>query len=411
MLSSPFQRTLVGALFGGMGLMLGGCAAKRPPPEAPLPVLSVKEVGERVTPLVVRVKTTKGTGSGFVVREGWVATSYRVVEGVSEVRVTLPDGRTSTVDRVRISPTAGDLALLHVDAATEAHVVELGSSTEQGRGKLVVALGPAQESSAKAREEGDRSNLTDAVFIGLRPVHGKNLMQFSEPVPADWTGGPLVNEHGQVVGVLSSDRPGNGALDLGVPVEGLRAMLESDAAPGPVTELAQRAGQGCATYGMSQCSSNCWDAYDGASCSALARMAEHKKDVSLAFDAASRACRLGAPGGCPRASSLLIKHYGTNRPALSEMMDLLLEACSKDQKDACGLVPGIARYAGRPLDAASSVVFLDKGCAGELKSACVDLSRAYAAGDGVKRNMKRAAEYGRRARLCGTTRSGGRAAP
>jgi hypothetical protein len=207
-----------------------------------------------------------------------------------------------------------------------------------------------------------------------------------------------VNEHGEVIGVLSNDRPGADALDLAVPVEGLKALLGSDTAPEPLTALVRRAGASCTTYGVDQCASNCWDAYDGASCATLARIARQKREISLAFDAASRACRLAAPGGCADASSLLLEPYEANRPALSEMTDILFQACSNGQSDACGMVPTIAHHAGRPLDAAATVGFLDKGCAGGVKRACVELAADYAKGNGVKRSLKRAAEYRSRAR-------------
>jgi hypothetical protein len=364
-------------------------------------VLSVKEVRTLVAPLVVQVTTARVAGAGFVVRDdGWIATSYHVVEGASDVRVTLPGGRTSTVDLIRMSPTVGDLVLVHAQNTIDFRSLKLGSTEDDRRTKLVRAVGPAKESSA---EEGPKNiNVIDAVLLGRRPVHGRNLLQFSEPVSTDWSGGPLMNEHGEVVGILSNDRPGDRALDLGVPVESLKALLDANSAPLPVNELTARAGKSCSKYGMNQCSSNCWDGYDGVSCTSLARMAEQKKDLSLAFEAASEACQLGASGGCSSAAAIAIKHHGMNRPALSEMMDLLLEACAKEKKDACGMVPAVAQHAGRPLDAAATAIFLDKGCAGELKSACFDLSRAYATGHGVKRSIQRAMEYRRRGLRCGT---------
>jgi hypothetical protein len=253
--------------------------------------------------------------------------------------------------------------------------------------------------------KGHERTLAEGVYNGRRKVNGRTFLQFSVPVSSGAAGGPVVNDRGEVVGVLSNDRPGDRPLDLAVPVEDLRTLLASDVLPQPVGELAGRAGASCSRFGVIQCSANCWDGYDGPSCVALAQQQEEKVPGS-AYEAALRGCQLGVRSGCTKAADLATKHHASNRPLISETMDFLLEACRAGERDACARLPAFSKLADRPLATGVMLDYLERACASEQRSACDDLARAYATGDGVKKSRKRAAEYRRRASRCGGVAGG-----
>jgi S1-C subfamily serine protease len=138
-------------------------------------------------------------GSGFFVStDGFVVTSQHVIEGASKVRVILSDGRRLDADVVA-SSRATDLAILKVSSASPG-MLSLASSRSAKVGQWVFTYGyPVTDvlGSEPKFSDGSISSLS-----GLRDEH--SFMQISVPVQPGNSGGPLVNEKGQVVGVIAA---------------------------------------------------------------------------------------------------------------------------------------------------------------------------------------------------------------
>src|SRR5688572_18404955 len=78
---------------------------------------AVVDTIDRVAPAVVRVERTRGGGSGVVFTpDGFVLTNNHVVEGATDARVTLADGRSMVAQHVGADPDT-DLAVLWIDGA------------------------------------------------------------------------------------------------------------------------------------------------------------------------------------------------------------------------------------------------------------------------------------------------------
>lgn len=215
-------------------VLLGGCASRatvEAAPKAPVAPrsLSPADIAARALPSIVTIRTARSLGTGFLVRpDGWVATNLHVVVGGPKVVVTLRDGRELPVVELLAANPDHDLALVRV----EAHglpALALGDSDKMRPGDPVVAIG-------------NPMGLEDTVSNGLvsarRTVeHGLEVLQVSAPIAPGSSGGPIFNDHGEVIGVATAVVEGGQNLAFGMPIRYLAPMIEKPA-PMPFSEFA-----------------------------------------------------------------------------------------------------------------------------------------------------------------------------
>ncbi|WP_043369504.1 trypsin-like peptidase domain-containing protein [Cyanobium sp. PCC 7001] len=189
----------------------------------------------KVGPSVVRIDTTKriinplgglfgrgptiqeqqGQGSGFITRsDGVLLTNAHVVDGASEVSVTLPDGRSFT-GKVLGSDPLTDVAVVKV-VATNLPVAPLGDSAKLRPGEWAIAIGnPLGLDNTVTAGIISAIQRTNAVGEGQRVPY----IQTDAAVNPGNSGGPLINDRGQVIGINTAIRQAPGAgLSFAVPI-------------------------------------------------------------------------------------------------------------------------------------------------------------------------------------------------
>lgn len=168
------------------------------------------DVNDLVEPSVVKVNVTtaqgNGNGSGFVVDSSGIAvTNYHVVAGGIRGSVEFVNGTTIGIDGYLHLDPQRDIALLKFDPtgfSGELRALPL-SSTEPRKGEQVAAFGAplgldftmTQSIVGAVRTTSD---LEEA--IGLSG-HAGTWIQHSTPISPGNSGGPLVNQLGQVVAI------------------------------------------------------------------------------------------------------------------------------------------------------------------------------------------------------------------
>jgi hypothetical protein len=216
--------------------LVAGCHASAPPPSAAAPAppaaraLTPAEIAARSLPSIVTMRTGQSLGTGFVVRaDGWIATNLHVVIGGPRVKVTLRDGRELDVVEVLAASPDHDLALVRVEARG-LPALALGDSDAMRPGDPVVAIG-------------NPMGLEDTVSNGLVSARRKvdksgfEVLQVSAPISPGSSGGPIFNEHGEVVGIATRVVTGAQNLAFGVPTRYLAAMI-AEPAPMPFSQFA-----------------------------------------------------------------------------------------------------------------------------------------------------------------------------
>jgi serine protease Do len=175
---------------------------------------------------------TQAAGSGFLIDpDGHIVTNHHVVDGASEVTVTLSDG-TRLKAQVLGRDDKTDLALLKVDAGRTLPYVELGDSAGTRVGDWVLAVG-------------NPFGLGGSVNAGIVSARGRDInsgpyddyLQIDAPINRGHSGGPLFDVHGRVIGVntaIYSPTGGNVGIGFAIPVETVRAVTADLRAHGRV---------------------------------------------------------------------------------------------------------------------------------------------------------------------------------
>ena len=245
-LVAPGALLLVGCSQGLPGLP-GRQSTQTPisdaPPTPPLQqgnTLIVDAVA-KVGPAVVRIDTVKrlvnplgglfgrgptiqqqqGQGSGFITRsDGVLLTNAHVVEGASEVTVTLPDGRSFT-GKVLGSDPLTDVAVVKV-VASKLPVAPLGDSAKVRPGEWAIAIGnPLGLDNTVTAGIISAIQRTNAVGEGQRVPY----IQTDAAVNPGNSGGPLINDRGQVIGINTAIRQAPGAgLSFAIPINVARQI-------------------------------------------------------------------------------------------------------------------------------------------------------------------------------------------
>jgi len=162
-------------------------------------------------------RQVNGMGTGVVIDpRGYVVTNYHVVEDVEEVRITLADG-TQTTAVVVATDIRSDLALLKVNVSVPLDVIPRGTSSDLMVGEPVIAIGNAF-GYVHTATEGIISALHRDVPVNDTQEY-RDLIQTSAGINPGNSGGPLLNIHGEIIGVNVAVRVGAQQIAFAIPID------------------------------------------------------------------------------------------------------------------------------------------------------------------------------------------------
>ncbi len=197
-------------------------------------VLTTSEIANKVKPsvvgIVVNVEGGRSTGTGIILSEdGYIATNYHVIEDGVSISVLHQDKKEYLAEVVGYDELS-DLALIKI-SASGLRPAEIGNSDTLIEGELAVAIGtPAGIEYAGTVTQGVISGINRDVKLyddeGIM-VKRMTLIQTDASVNPGNSGGPLINEYGQVIGVITL-KLGNNYDNIGfaIPINGAMAILE-----------------------------------------------------------------------------------------------------------------------------------------------------------------------------------------
>jgi len=143
--------------------------------------------------------SSMGLGTCFAVSpNGHLITNDHVIRGANKIVARLADGTTHNANLIKTTSST-DLALLKINADTK-NYLPIKSSRTVKKGDRVFTIGYPM-----ATMLGVEAKYTEGVISATSGLNDEPLVyQITVPIQPGNSGGPLVNESGQVVGVITS---------------------------------------------------------------------------------------------------------------------------------------------------------------------------------------------------------------
>ena len=195
--------------------------------------MSFQDIYKKVSPSVVFIRAATGQGisqgTGVVMSaDGYIITNAHVIEGSFRADVVLEDGGQYEALLVG-SDAATDLAVLKIDAQGLTPA-EFGDSDQMKVGDVVVAIG-------NPMGEELRGTMTDGILSAINrdmEVEGRQmtLLQTTAALNTGNSGGALINDMGQVIGITNMK-----LMAYNSTVEGLGFAIPSRTAKTVVDDL------------------------------------------------------------------------------------------------------------------------------------------------------------------------------
>jgi len=152
-----------------------------------------------------------GIGSGVIVSsDGYIVTNDHVVDGATQVRVTLNDRRVFTAKVIGVDKL-NDLAVIKIDAH-DLTTVPWGDSDKLRTGESVLAFGNPFGNFPFTVTRGIVSGLDRPNPYSDDPRKPGDYIQTDAAINPGNSGGPLVNAYGQVIGINTFIISGSGSF-------------------------------------------------------------------------------------------------------------------------------------------------------------------------------------------------------
>src|SRR6266851_6072596 len=175
----------------------------------------------------LQVYPERGQGSGFLINDqGWILTNRHVVSGrAPEIQVTLADRKNQYKARILVTADNSDLALLQITPRGKLPYLKLGDSDNLMVGQKVIAIG---------NPFGFDGTLTTGVVSALgrtireESLTYENMIQTDAAINPGNSGGPLLDSHGNVIGINTMIYGTQGSIGIGfaMPISRARMILD-----------------------------------------------------------------------------------------------------------------------------------------------------------------------------------------
>ena len=169
-------------------------------------------------------------GSGFFVKKDIIATNFHVIEGATEgIAKRVGQKLMYSVEELLNHDEENDLAILKV-SAPDVKPLFLGDSDSVRIGQTIYVAGNPQ-----GFLEG---TFSDGIISAIRGDSANRLLQLTAPISEGSSGGPVLNDKGEVVGVSVATWKYGQNLNFAIPSKYLRTLLiRSGISPPPKPKL------------------------------------------------------------------------------------------------------------------------------------------------------------------------------
>jgi|ERR1019366_2072556 hypothetical protein len=185
--------------------------------------LTTAQIAKKVSPSVVVIqgKTDSGDvlGSGFIIsKDGKIVTNLHVIRDLKTANVQLANGDLFDSVSVLATDERCDLAVIQV-VGHDLPVLDLGNSDALSVGDPVVVVGSPS---------GLEGTVTAGILSSVRDIaDGFKVLQTDAAVNPGNSGGPLLNNKAEVIGVVSFQLRSAQGLNFAIPINYVRGLLDN----------------------------------------------------------------------------------------------------------------------------------------------------------------------------------------
>ncbi|HMI32446.1 MAG TPA: Do family serine endopeptidase [Candidatus Limnocylindrales bacterium] len=187
-------------------------------------------------PKTPRTMKVPSSGSGFIFeRDGRILTNNHVIRDASDITVILNDKRKFKAKVVGADPST-DVAVIKIESDSDLPTVPLGDSDDVRIGDWAVAIGNALGELSGTLTVGvisgkGRSNLS---IVGGAPAY-QDFLQTDASINFGNSGGPLLNIHGEAIGINTAINPSGEGIGFAIPINMAKHISGQLIAHGRVT--------------------------------------------------------------------------------------------------------------------------------------------------------------------------------
>jgi hypothetical protein len=184
--------------------------------------LTAKEIYNRCNDAIFYIRTydidgdALSSGSGFFLeKDGKAVTNFHVLENAYSAVITMADGTDYNVKGILGYDMKGDLAILQVDG-NGFPFLSSGDSDEMTSGEKIYAIGSPM---------GLSNTISEGIVSGInRTIENIPYIQITAAISHGSSGGALLNEKGQVVGITSAGLATGQNLNFAIPINAISTL-------------------------------------------------------------------------------------------------------------------------------------------------------------------------------------------
>ena len=144
----------------------------------------------------------------FLKSKSFIVTALHVIDDTEQIQIVFKDKTTILAHTVFGVNENIDLAILVCDIPPPSKPLELANYSETKIGSNAYVIGSPLGVLT--------SSITSGIVSGKRALDGQDILQYSTPISEGNSGGPIVNNVGQVIGVVTSSIRDTQNINLGI---------------------------------------------------------------------------------------------------------------------------------------------------------------------------------------------------
>lgn len=157
-------------------------------------------------------------GSGFIVDKGKIITNLHVLENAGYGHVTISgDSKKHIIEGYYCIDRTNDLVLLSVPTIY-GNAIEF-STINPEIGEKIYAIG---------NPKGLSGTISEGIISGVRKVNSNELLQITAPISPGSSGGPVLNNNGELIGVSVGAIESGQNLNFAIPTKYVISLLNSN---------------------------------------------------------------------------------------------------------------------------------------------------------------------------------------